>query len=369
MIKLGTRVVCGSDGRLSQERVGQLAQQISRLLDRGLQVVLVSSGAVGAGMSQLGLRQRPTDLAKLQAVAAIGQARLIDEYERHLSAQNRHAAQVLLISDDLDDRTRYLNVRNTLLELLELGAVPIINENDTVAVEELMTTFGDNDRLAARVANLLRATLLIILSDVDGLFDGDPTAADSRLISTAPSIDHAIQEFVCDKPGTLSRGGMRSKLEAARECTMAGKHVILANGHRPQVLTDIMQGAEVGTLFLAEAKAISPLKRWIGFAAKPKGKLQIDAGACQALADHGRSLLPIGVKSVHGEFKKGDVVSLVDENSKEVARGLTNYSATDVQVIQGHNSDQIGELLGYSPYEELIHRDNLVLTSSNLPTS
>jgi glutamate 5-kinase len=363
VIKLGTRVVCEDCGRLNPGRVGLLADQISQLLDGGLQVVLVSSGAVGAGMSQLGLTERPQDLAKLQAVAAVGQARLINEYERHLSERNRHAAQVLLTSDDLDDRTRYLNVRNTLLELLEIGAVPIINENDTVAVEELMTTFGDNDHLAAQVSNLWRSTLLIILTDVDGLFDGDPKLAASQVIPTVTRIDKAIQH-VCDESGQLSRGGMKSKLEAARECTVSGKHVILANGHRANVLTDIIAGQEIGTLFLGHGKAVSPLKRWIGFSAKPKGVLTLDAGACRALRQDGRSLLPIGVQQVAGSFQKGDVVSLVDKDGQELARGLSNYAASEVRTIRGHRSEKIGELLGHCPYDELIHRDNLMLVSS-----
>ncbi len=362
VVKLGTRVICREDGRLSQERVGQIAEQISGLIEDGLQVVVVSSGAVGAGMNQLGLSKRPHDLAKLQAVAAVGQARLINEYERHLSTHKRHAAQVLLTSDDLDHRIRYLNVRNTLIELLEIGAVPIINENDTVAVDELLTTFGDNDRLAARVTNLLAATLLIILSDVDGLFDGDPQATSSRVISTVDQIDEAIDRHVRDRQQQLSRGGMKSKLEAARECTRTGRHVVLANGHRPHVLTEIMSGNQVGTLFMAASKPISPLKRWIGFSAKPKGALTLDGGACRALQADGRSLLPIGVQKVSGNFSKGDVVALVAANGIEIARGLTNYDFADVVKIQGHRSERIGELLGHCPYDELIHRDNLVLT-------
>ena len=221
VIKVGTRVLTHADGRLNTDRVAELAEQLHLLTEAGRQVVLVSSGAVGAGLSHLGWDRRPEDLAKLQAVAAIGQAKLIEEYDRHLQEHGRHAAQVLLTADDLDHRNRYLNIRNTLLSLLELGAIPIINENDTVAVEELMTTFGDNDRLAAVVTNLLQASLLVILSDIDGLYDGDPANPETKLVSTVEKIDETVQAWVRDKATGISKGGMKSKLNAARMVTVA----------------------------------------------------------------------------------------------------------------------------------------------------
>lgn len=360
VVKVGTRVLSRPDGTLDRERIAQLAEEICRLLDMGRRVVLVSSGAVGAGMSLLGLTRRPADLARLQAVAAIGQTSLIEAYDRTFRERGRHAAQVLLIADDLTERTRYLNVRNTLLMLLELGAVPVINENDTVSVEELMTTFGDNDRLAALVTNLLRAPLLVILSDVDGLYDRDPSDPEARVVPVVTDLDETVS-YVRDRATGVSKGGMSSKLNAARIVTAAGENVIIASGRQPGVLTEIVAGRPVGTLVVSQGKSMSPRKRWIGFSVHPQGKLALDAGACQAITRHGRSLLPIGVVGCEGDFAKGDVVALVDAAGKEVARGLTNYAAADVARILGRPSDQIADVLGHRPYEEVIHRDNLIV--------
>jgi len=361
VVKVGTRVLTHADGALNYDRIDRLAEELHELQTAGKRVVLVSSGAVGAGMSALGLSDRPTDIAHLQAVAAVGQARLIEAYDRTLRTHGRHAAQVLLTADDLDNRARYLNVRNTLLRLLEYGATPIINENDTVAVDELMLTFGDNDGLAARVTNLLRAPLLIILSDVDGLFDSHPQNPDAQLVSTVSRIDPRIESFVCDQRSGLSKGGMISKLRAAKIVTAAGENVIIASGRQPGMLREILAGGHVGTLFLAQGKTVSPWKRWIGFSAHPRGQLVLDNGACQAITRSGRSLLAIGILKVEGDFQKGDVVALHSEQGIEVARGLTNYRAEELLRIKGLRSQQILEVLGHRPYEEVVHRDNLVL--------
>ena len=315
-------------------------------------------------MSQLSLQFRPRDLAELQAVAAIGQTKLIEAYDQRLRGHGRHAAQLLLIADDLDDRTRYLNVRNTLLALLKLGAVPIVNENDTVAVDELMTTFGDNDRLAAMVTNLLRAPLLIILSDVAGLYDGDPTAKSSAVIPTITRIDQETMSLARDRQTGISKGGMASKLEAARMVTSAGENVIVASGRSPNVLADIMQGHVTGTLFVAQGKSVSPKKRWIAFSAQPQGSLCIDTGAVHAIQQAGRSLLAIGILEVSGDFRKGDVVVIRSQQGTEIARGLTNYSTAELQKIKGSQSTEIAELLGHCPYDEVVHRDNLNLVTS-----
>ncbi len=363
VVKVGTRVLTRADGTLNQDRITRLAEELNAVKESGRRVVLVSSGAVGAGMSQLGLKQRPTGISKLQAVAAVGQAKLIEAYDRTLSKHGRHAAQVLLTAGDLDDRTRYLNVRNTLLTLLEFDAIPIINENDTVAVDELMATFGDNDRLAAMVTNLLRAQLLVILSDIDGLYDGDPSDANSKLVTTVAKLDDSIYAFVRDKATGLSKGGMASKLNAARIATTAGENVIIASGRTPGVLGQILAGEPIGTLFIAQGKSISPLKRWIGFSAQPRGRLTLDDGARRAIVEQGRSLLAIGVVAADGEFKKGDVVSLHDIAGTEVARGLTNYPAAELQRIRGQKSNQIATILGHQPYEEVIHRDNMVIVT------
>jgi glutamate 5-kinase len=363
VVKVGTRVLTQANGRLDHNRIADLAEQVHALRVGGQQVVLVSSGAVGAGMSELGLTKRPSDLAHLQAVAAVGQTKLIEAYDQTLRQHGHHAAQVLLTAADLHDRTSYLNVRNTLLSLLRLQTVPIINENDTVAVDELMKTFGDNDRLAALVTNLLRAPLLIILSDVDGLYDGPPGAPDSKLISTVERIDDSVTRYVQSHRTGLSKGGMASKLEAARMATVSGENVILAHGRAPRVLERITRGERIGTAFLAQGKSVSPWKRWIGFSAPPQGVLQLDEGACQAVVHQGRSLLAIGVHAVQGQFRKGDVVSLHDALGRERARGLTNYGADELRKIQGLHSDDIAAALGHCPYVEVVHRDNMTITN------
>ena len=362
VVKVGTRVLTQPNGQLDEQQIGHLADQFHQLIDAGRQIALVSSGAVGAGMSALGMSSRPQDLAQLQAVAAVGQARLIQTYDRRLRQHGHHVAQMLLTAQDLQVRKSYLNVRNTLLSLLEMGAMPIINENDTVAVEELMRTFGDNDRLAALVTNLLQAPLLIILSDVDGLYDGSPSKTETQVIPTVERIDDTIKSHVNDIQSSLSKGGMSSKLESVRMCTVAGESVILANGRLPDVLLRIVSGEPIGTAFLAHGKTVSPRKRWIGFSAKAAGSIFLDAGACRAVVKNGRSLLAIGIQKIEGNFDKGDVVSLRDANANEQARGLINYDATELRRIQGLHSDAIAAELGHCPYVEVIHRDNLTLT-------
>jgi glutamate 5-kinase len=363
VVKVGTRILTRADGRLNEQRIAALAEEIHQALDLGRKVVLVSSGAVGAGMGALGLAERPRDLAHLQAVAAVGQCQLVQIYDRSLRSFGRHAAQVLLIADDLDDRTRYLNVRNTLLRLLDYGAVPIINENDTVSVDELQTTFGDNDRLAAMVTNLLRAPLLVLLSDVDGLYDGDPGSPGAKVIPTVSKLDESVFALVRDKRTGLSKGGMASKLAAARMATLAGENVIIANGREPGALARILAGEVEGTLVVAQGQALTSWKRWIGFTAQPRGYLVLDDGARLAIEKKGRSLLAIGIVDCVGEFKKGDVVAMRDASGAEFARGLTNYAANDVLRIKGMKTGAIAAALGHCPYQEVIHRDNMVVTT------
>ena len=364
VVKVGTRVLTLPDGTLDRQRIDQLALELHEARQGGRRIVLVSSGAVGAGMSELGLASRPRDLAQLQAVAAVGQTRLIEAYDRTLRQHGSHAAQVLLTADDLDHRGRYLNVRNTLLSLMQFGALPIINENDTVAVEELMASFGDNDRLAALITNLLRAPLLVIFSDVDGLYDGDPSDSASRLIPTVRRLDATVLAHARDHQTGLSRGGMATKLEAARIATAAGENVIIASGRRPGLLRQILDGQPVGTLVLAQGKSISPRKRWIGFSAQPCGRLFLDEGAARAIVADGRSLLAIGITRAEGEFRKGDVVRLCHPDGRELARGLSNYASTELVRIKGLRSDQFEATLGHCPYEEVIHRDNLTVLDS-----
>jgi glutamate 5-kinase len=365
VVKVGSRVLTREDGALDDARVAEIATQLARLRLDGRKVVLVSSGAVAAGIGRLGWKRRPANLAELQAAAAVGQSRLIESYNRALTPHGLHAAQVLLTAEDLQHRARYLNVRNTLLALFRAGAVPIINENDTVAVEELEISFGDNDRLAALVTNLLRAPLLVLLSDVEGLYDRHPSDAAAQVISVVTNLDEAQRQLVHDggpaQRVQLSRGGMTSKLRAASIAASAGENVVIASGRRQNVLVEILAGADVGTLILAEGRTVAARKRWIGWTATSRGRLTLDPGATAAVETRGRSLLAVGVAAVEGNFAKGDVVALCDPAGREFARGLINYSATQMATIAGQPTDRIAELLGQCPYDEVIHRDNLVV--------
>ncbi|MGI9427129.1 MAG: glutamate 5-kinase, partial [Bythopirellula sp.] len=350
VVKVGTRVLTRADGTLDQERVANIGEQVARQWEAGRRVVLVSSGAVGAALGRLDLQERPTALSKLQAAAAIGQSLLIESYNRALEPHRLHAAQVLLTAEDLQDRSRYLNFRNTLFALFELGAVPIINENDTVSVDELQLSVGDNDRLAALVTNLIRAPLLVLLSDIDGLYDGDPDDPATKVMSVVTDLSDAQEQHVHDAARAgkrLSKGCMATKLQAVRIATSAGENVVIANGHRDDVLDEILAGADLGTLFIAEGPAVDSRKRWIGWSANPSGRLTLDVGACTAIEDEGRSLLAVGVTAVDGAFAKGDVVALCDQSGREFARGLINYSAEEMRIIAGHAKDRIAELLGH----------------------
>jgi len=361
IVKVGTRVLTRADGKLNLERVAGLAEELAEIFESGRKVALVSSGAVGAGMGQLGLSRRPTGLADLQAVAAVGQSHLIETYDHALRAHGLHAAQVLLTIDDLHDRARYLNFRNTVHALWDYRAVPIINENDTVSVDELQMSFGDNDRLAAEVTNLLRAPLLVLLSDVAGLYDRDPSEADARVISTVDNLTDEVMSLARDKTTGLSKGGMASKLRAAKIATSAGEHAIIAGGKEPGALRNILAGEAEGTLFLPRGASVKSRKRWISSAAQVRGALELDEGACRAIANKGRSLLAIGIVGIEGDFTKGDVVALRCPKGRELARGLSNYTAEEVRLICGKKTTQIAAILGHCPYDEVIHRDNLAL--------
>ena len=361
VVKVGTRVLTNEQGRLDSQHIASLAAQLSQLASQSKKVVLVSSGAVAAGMNRLQLDIRPADLAVLQAVAAVGQTEMMQAYQQQFETHQRIAAQVLLTATELDDRASYLNVRNTLLELLNLNIIPIVNENDTVAVEELQTTFGDNDHLAALVTNLLGAQLLIILSNVDGLYAGSPVGEQTEILETVAAVDDTILSYAEDTNNALSRGGMSSKLHAVKMVTSAGENVVLANGLEPDVITRILAGESVGTLFLAEGKTLSPWKRWLRFSAQSQGTVVLDAGACTAIETEGKSLLAIGIVGFSGEFAKGDVISICNEQGFELARGLTNYDSIEIAKIRGQQSTAFQEILGYCPYDEVIHRDNLAV--------
>jgi len=360
VVKVGTNVLAGTDGTLDPARIQALADGLQHVRSAGRKVALVSSGAIGAGVGRLGLGKRPTDLRHLQACAAVGQSFLMRAYEECLSRAGIPTAQILLTAGDFDNRTRYLNARNTINTLLEWDCLPIINENDTVSVAEIR--FGDNDHLAAMVTNLLRAPLLVLLTNVDGLFAADPRIdPDAKVVHTVPYIDAEVLGMAGGSRSTLGSGGMRSKLRAARLATAAGESVIIANGSVPDILHHILAGESVGTLFLPHGSSLKSKKRWLGFTAQPKGKLVTDAGARTAVQNQGRSLLPIGVVGVSGVFHKGDVVALCDAEGVEFARGLTNYSADDARKICGLRTEQVAEVLGALPYEDVVHRDNLVV--------
>ncbi|QEG01270.1 Glutamate 5-kinase 1 [Stieleria maiorica] len=361
VVKVGTRVLTDAQGKLDRGRIESLAAGLCQIAETGRQTVMVSSGAVGAGMGKLGLDQRPTDLSTLQAVAAVGQADLIQAYERALAVRGRHAAQVLLTRNDLRRRDGYLHVRNALASIHALGAVAIVNENDSVAVAELMTTFGDNDRLAAQVAGLLDQALLVILSDVDGLYDGPPEAPDSKRIDLVKSLDGDILGLAQDHRSTLSKGGMSSKLSAAQLATSHGHSVIIGPGREDAVLEKILRGDPVGTLFLPTERTLRGRRRWISGSAEVEGELIVDAGAARALRENGRSLLAIGIQAVQGKFDAGAVVAIKDPNGNEVARGLCNYPSKEVDRIKGKISEMITGILGHRPYDSVVHRDNMTL--------
>ncbi|MBE03239.1 MAG: glutamate 5-kinase, partial [Euryarchaeota archaeon] len=323
-------------------------------------LVVVSSGAVAVGMSRLGWSRRPDQLHELQAAAAVGQMGLVQSWEAQFKRHGIHTAQILLTHDDLSDRKRYLNGRSTLRALLDVGVVPIVNENDTVVTDEIR--FGDNDTLAALVTNLVEADGLIILTDQLGLFDKDPRRhADATLVTECRASDRALDAMASGGAGVLGRGGMQTKLRAARLAARSGAFTVIVGGRIEAVLARLRQGEVVGTLLLPEQGREAARKQWIAGHLQTRGTLTLDAGAVRVLCRGGRSLLPVGVKAVAGRFRRGEMVSCVDESGREVARGLVNYDADEARAIAGRSSDRIAEVLGYVSDEEMIHRDNLVI--------
>jgi glutamate 5-kinase len=360
VVKVGTSVLTGDDGRLDPARIGHLAEQICAVTATGRRVALVSSGAVGAGIGQLGLTKRPDNLPQLQAAAAVGQSYLIRAYDEGFRRHGRHAAQLLLTHEDFDSRPRYLNMRNTLNALFEYNAVPVINENDTISVDEIK--FGDNDQLAAMVTNLLQAPLLVILSVVDGLCRVDPGSGEiGEVVPLVANLEDVLG-LAGESRSSGGTGGMRSKLHAAGLVTKAGGSVIIASGKKDEPLTRILNGENVGTLVIARGQTQGARKRWIGLTARPRGHLVVDDGARIALETGDKSLLAIGIVDVIGEFGKGDVVGVRDSEGQEFARGLTNYPSLDARQIRGLRTEQARRTIGSALYDEVIHRDNLVLT-------
>ncbi|MHC4877207.1 MAG: glutamate 5-kinase [Planctomycetota bacterium] len=359
VIKIGTSVLSNDDDSLDVSRIASIAEQVYRIRQSGRQVVVISSGAVGAGMGLLGLSERPSDLPHLQAAAAAGQAHLIQLYNDCLETHGFRAAQILLTANDFRHRERYLNVRNTLNTLLEYPVVPVVNENDTVSISGIQ--FGDNDALAGMVNNLFDNSLLVVLSVIDGLLDGEPGSPDAKVIPLVEKFDDELLGLARATRSRRGTGGMRTKLAAVRRVIEVGENVIIANGRTPGILDQIIAGEETGTLFLAHDRNVPAWKRWIGYTIEPAGKLHVDAGARRALTEQGRSLLSIGITQVEGAFDKGELVSVVDPNGEEFARGLTNYSNGQTAHIAGQRISSLGADAAEFPYDEVVHRDNLAV--------
>ena len=363
VIKIGSGVISNSAG-LDLDRIATFCEDVHQLRQRGYEVILVSSGAVAAGKADLGIVGKPKTIPLKQAAAAIGQSRLMRAYKDALRKHGLKAGQVLLTRDDLANRRRYLNARNTLMTLLEYGVVPIINENDTVVVDEIR--FGDNDNLSAMATNLVEAQLLVILSDVDGLYDSDPRSnPEACLISEIERLTPEIEAMAGIEGSDLGTGGMVTKLKAAKRATLYGAGTAIINGRTPHNLLYLFDGHELGTYFLPARDPMAARKHWIAFTKKPKGKLILDDGAHKALTERGKSLLPSGILKLDGSFERGDAVRLCDLDGNEFAKGVTNYTSMELSRILGKKTKEIEAILGYQYGDEVVHRDNMVMNTSD----
>ena len=366
VIKVGSSLVTNNGEGLDQKAIAAWAAQIAQLVrpnsddKQARQVVLVSSGAVAEGMQRLAWKKRPTAVNELQAAAAVGQMGLVQMYESCFSQHALHTAQVLLTHDDLADRKRYLNARSTLRTLLDLGVIPIINENDTVVTDEIR--FGDNDTLASLVANLIEADALVILTDQAGLYSADPRKnPDAKFIQHATAGDEALEQMAGGAGSTVGTGGMLTKILAAKRAARSGAHTIIASGREKEVLIKLASGEVIGTHLHTQQGKMLAKKQWMADHLRVSGQLRLDAGAVKVLCTDGKSLLPVGVTAVEGSFERGDVVACLDEQGKEIARGLVNYSSAETARILRQPSSEIASILGYVDEAELIHRDNLIL--------
>ncbi len=359
VIKIGSALITDNGCGLKHDNLDNWVNQISTLRERGIDVVIVSSGAVAEGLTRLNWKNRPNIIHKLQAAAAVGQMGLIQAYETCFQKYNKQTAQVLLTHDDISNRTRYLNARTSLNTLLQLGVVPIVNENDTVATDEIR--FGDNDTLAGLVANLIDAELLVLLTDQNGLYTSDPRKDSSaELIEQAKADDESLEKYAGDS-SNYGRGGMLTKLKAASIASKSNTQTIIASGNESSILLKIANSEKVGTLLTTSEDTLQAKKQWLANQAYLKGSVTIDSGAVTAIIKSGKSLLPIGVKSITGEFKRGEIISCIDLDGKEIARGLSNYDSIQATSIMGKSSEEIGELLDCKDEDELIHRDNMIL--------
>ncbi|GHB33559.1 glutamate 5-kinase [Salinicola rhizosphaerae] len=359
VVKIGSALLTNDGRGLDDAAIGGWVDQMAALHRRGIEVVLVSSGSIAEGMARLGWHSRPSAVHELQAAAAVGQSGLSQCYETHFARHGLRSAQVLLTHDDLSNRKRYLNARSALRTLVQLGVVPVINENDTVVTDEIR--FGDNDTLGALVANLLEADALLILTDQEGLFDADPRGnPDAKLIEEGDADDPRL-DAMAGGGGVLGRGGMATKLRAARLAARSGAVTAIASGRQPTVLTRLIEGESLGTLLHPDHAPLAARKRWLAGQLQVRGTLTLDAGAVSVLRSQGSSLLPVGVKWLQGSFRRGDMVVCVDESGARVAKGLINYASADAERLLGQPSQRIAEILGYMEAPELIHRDNLVV--------
>lgn len=360
VVKVGSAVLTGKDG-LNKRVINNLTGEICALREKGIEVILVSSGAIAAGLKKTGLSKRPESLSQKQALAAVGQPSLMMAYEKAFARYEQKVAQILITRDDLSNRRRYLNARNTIFTLLLWKIVPIINENDTVVVDEIK--FGDNDNLSAMVTNLTESQLLVNLTDIDGLFDKDPrTHRGAELIKVIEKPSADIIRYAGSNPGFLGTGGMASKIKAGHKASLAGVPTIIANGVKKGILGRIFRGEDTGTLFMPMDITLCHRKHWIAFTKSSKGEILIDGGAEKALLKGGKSLLPSGIRGVKGAFSVGDSVVILNEQGHEMAVGMVNYDSADIRKIMGCRSSQIESKLGFKHDDEVVHRDNLVIT-------
>ena len=362
VIKAGSSLVSGNDKGINNDFIAKLSSQVDFLKKNNQDVIIISSGAVAKGMSELGFKERPESLATLQACAAVGQRGIAEIYQQHLQVFGYNTAQVLITHDDIANRTRYLNAKNTLESLLEMGIIPIVNENDCVATEEI--SFGDNDRLGAALAGLVRANKFIMLTDQNGIFSNDPTLDNSATLLSQINLDDKdldLSQQLNSSSGHLGRGGMRTKIEAAKTSLKGGALTWVASGFENDTLLKIFNNESVGTKIFSEKSILQSRKLWISSFGSASGNLILDEGACAALSSQGKSLLPVGITKVEGEFNKGDLVNCYNPRGQEIARGLTNFNNVELNSIKGLNSEEVRELLNYLSEEEVIHRNNLVL--------
>ncbi|WP_373899449.1 glutamate 5-kinase [Haloimpatiens sp. FM7315] len=360
IIKIGTSSITYPTGLLNLNHIEKIVRQIADIHNRGLEIVLVTSGAIGAGMGRLGLKTRPKTIPEKQAAAAVGQGVLMHTYEKLFSEYSKTTAQILLTKEDMCDRVRFLNARNTFFSLFDKNVIPIVNENDAIIVDEIK--FGDNDTLSSVVAGLVDADLLIILSDIDGLYDKDPRKdPKAKFINTVENITEDVENFAKGAGSSLGTGGMATKIKAAKIALSSGASMLILNGSIPNIISIALEGEPVGTLFHCEKQQLSAKKHWLAFGTLPKGKIYVDIGAEKFIKEKHKSLLPKGITKVTGIFKQGDVISIYNEDNKEIGRGITNYPSFEIEKILGSDSKSIEKILGYKSYDVVVHADNMAI--------